>query len=768
MVAEIRPGSLPRDRLIRTAWAVGALVLLYAVWQATHWPAGARTLVGNLFFFPVDAAAVVACWAAGTRCAEMPALRAGWRLLAIGLGFNFAGDVLQTIYEAAGSSAYPSAADVAYLLFYPAMLAGLLRFPAGIQGLAERVRLALDLAIVAVGGAAVVIYVLLGPTVLQSGPDPLATSISIAYPVGDIVLLLGLGYVLMRRRTASTAVPLVLIAGALLFYVAGDLVYGYITLHSTYEGGDPVDSLYMVAIALFTLGAQSHQLDDADAMPEARGVRVSWGPYLAIGVAWALLLYNQRNDALLPDGTLVISAVLLAVLVSVRQVLAQRDLIATQGRLSHQSLHDGLTGLPNRALVIDRAERMLARARRQGVPVAALFVDIDAFKVVNDSCGNAGGDELLQVVAARLRGLVREEDTVGRLGADEFVVLLENFQLDAGPELVAERICEVLAQPIELERRPGRPLSITASVGIALGQGTADDLLRDAEYAVTEAKATGKNRWTRFESAMQSAAKDRVELEMDLKDALDDDQLFLVYQPTFDLRTETMIGVEALIRWSHPERGLVPPSVFIGPAEHSGLIVPIGAWVLRTACAETERWHRAGHALRIAVNVSARQLDDDRFVDEVACTLAVTGLDPGALTLEITETTLMSDPDAAARRVGELKALGVRIAVDDFGTGYSSLAYLRQFPVDELKIDRSFVSGIGSSEESAALIHTLVQLGKTLGLETLGEGIEEPAQLRLLQREECDHGQGFLFARPMGPEAIDLLLEDYSATTSAP
>jgi diguanylate cyclase (GGDEF)-like protein len=768
-VAEIRPGSLPRDRLIATAWALGALLVLYGLWQGLHWPAGARTLVGNLFFFPVDIAAVIASWAAGTRCAEHPALRSGWRLLAAGLALNFGGDLLQTIYQAAGSSAYPSAADVSYLLFYPVMLAGLLRFPTGMQGLADRLRLALDLAIVAVGGAAVVVYVLLGPTLMQGGASPLATSISIAYPVGDIVLLVGLGYVLLRRRLSSSAVPLILIAGALLFYVAGDLVYGYITLHSTYEGGDPVDALYMAAIALFTVGAQSHQLADSDAAPAPRVVRASWGPYLAVGVAFGLLLFNQRHDRLLPDGTLLISAVLLAGLVSVRQWLAQRDLIATQGRLSHQSLHDGLTGLPNRALVIDRAELMLARARRRGMPVAVLHVDVDTFQHVNETCGNAGGDEVLQVVAARLTGIVREEDTVGRLGADEFVVLLENLQLDAGPELVAERICEVLAQPVELERRPGRPVSITASVGIAIGQDSADDLLRGAGLALSEAKAAGKNRWRRFESAMQSAAKRRVELEMDLKDALEADQLFLLYQPTFDLRTETMVGVEALVRWSHPERGIVPPGDFIGLAEASGLIVPIGAWVLQTACRQTQRWHEAGRPLRIAVNVSARQLDDDRLVDEVAATLAQTGLDPAALTLEITETTLMSDPDAAARRVGALKELGVRIAIDDFGTGYSSLAYLRQFPVDELKIDRSFVSGIGGSDESAALIHTLVQLGKTLGLETLGEGIEEPAQLRLLQREECDHGQGFLFARPMSPEALEILFaDDYSATTSAP
>jgi EAL domain-containing protein (putative c-di-GMP-specific phosphodiesterase class I) len=340
------------------------------------------------------------------------------------------------------------------------------------------------------------------------------------------------------------------------------------------------------------------------------------------------------------------------------------------------------------------------------------------------------------------------------------VVLLDTFALDAGPELVAERICEVLAQPVELEDAAGPTLSVTASVGIAFGQQAAsDELLRDADFALYEAKRAGKNGRAVFESRMQTAARDRLELEMDLKSALDEGQLFLLYQPTFDLENERMIGVEALIRWRHPVRGILQPDSFIPLAEEIGLILPIGRWVLRTACRQAADWHRRGRAIAVSVNVSARQLDNRRLVQEVAETLAQTGLDAAALTLEITETALMRDSESAARRLRELKAIGVRIAVDDFGTGYSSLAYLRQFPVDAVKIDRSFISGIAGSSDSRALIHTLVQLGKTLGLETLGEGIEDRVQLRQLQRERCDTGQGFLFARPLEPEAIDQLLQ---------
>ncbi len=754
-----RPASA---RWASMAYAMGALLLLYAGWQLSGWSFGDRTLVGDAFFYPVGLAAIAAAVGASRRCRADPRVRSGWMLLALASAAYLAGDVAQTAYELTGSKPYPSVADALYLLFYPLVLCGLLRFPVGRRSIAERARLGLDLAVVAIGGFVVVMYVVLGPTVVQSGSDPLQTAFSIAYPVGDMVLLVGLGSVLLRRPAASSVRALQFIAAGLLFYVAADLIYGYITLHSTYQGGDPVDSLWMIAIALFAVAgaAQAAPEPVTEMAGERERRRASWAPFIAVAVGFGLLLLNQRNDRVFPDASLVIAAVVMAVLVSIRQFLAQRDLLDTQGQLSYQSLHDTLTGLPNRALVIDRAAQMLARARRAPSPVAALYVDIDGFKQVNDSLGHAAGDELLRVVAARLSEVIRGADTVGRLGGDEFVVLLEDYALDAGPEMVAERICDVIAQPVQLEHTDRRTLNITVSIGIAIGQrGSADELLRDADFALYEAKAAGKNRWLVFESKMQTVVRDRLELEMDLREALERDQFFLLYQPTFDLQTETITGVEALLRWHHPARGVILPDTFITLAEETGLIVSIGSWVLRTACRQAVHWQRLGRSLSMAVNVSARQLDQAHLVEEVADTLASTGLEPAALTLEITETTLMRDSDAAARRLRELKALGVHIAIDDFGTGYSSLAYLRQFPVDALKIDRSFISGIAESHESKALIHTLVQLGKTLGLETLGEGIEQEAQLRQLQREQCDSGQGFLFARPLDPTAVDELLE---------
>jgi diguanylate cyclase (GGDEF)-like protein len=478
---------------------------------------------------------------------------------------------------------------------------------------------------------------------------------------------------------------------------------------------------------------------------------------------------NAQGLLVLLAGTIV--SLLLCALVIVLMRSRERALGMVEektGQLRHQALHDALTGLPNRVLALDRAEQMLARARRQNIPVAALYVDIDGFKQVNDTFGHAAGDELLQIVATRLAGVVREGDTAARLSGDEFVVLVEGSALDAGAELVAERLLEVLRQPydIEMNGELGRQLSITPSIGVASGlRGDAVELLRDADLALYEAKAAGRNCYVLFKSGMQTAAQDKLTLEMELAEALKDEQLFLLYQPTFDLQSESVIGVEALIRWRHPTRDVIPPVEFIPIAEESGLIVPIGRWVLQEACRQAATWHEQGHRIGMSVNVSGRQLDYDKLIDDVRLALEHSGLDPNALTLEITETTLMRDAEATARRLQELKQLGVRIAIDDFGTGYSSLAYLRQFPVDALKIDRSFIGGIAASKEAAALIRTLVQLGKTLQIETLAEGIEDQVQLETLQREHCDHGQGFLFSRPLEVSAVEAFLQSSSTST---
>jgi len=432
-------------------------------------------------------------------------------------------------------------------------------------------------------------------------------------------------------------------------------------------------------------------------------------------------------------------------------------------QLAFLATHDALTGLPNRTLILDRVEQMLARSRRSQAPVAALFIDLDNFKAINDTLGHGVGDELLRAVAARLDGVVRAADALGRLGGDEFVVISEDLSIAAGPELIAERLLDALDQPFKLGAGNETRVTVTASIGIAVSEKAEPaDLLRDADIAMYRAKWDGKNRYVVFETSMQDKVQNHMELEMDLREALENEEFFLAYQPTLNLSNMTPTGVEALIRWEHPVRGIVQPDDFIPLLEETGLIVEVGKWVLDEACAQVAAWRQASYPIGIAVNVSGRQLDTDQLIGDIEGALSHSGLDPGALTIEITETTLMRNVEATARRLTAVKALGVRIAIDDFGTGYSSLAHLQRFPVDALKIDRSFILGLQNNQEGETLIHTLVQLGKSLSIETFAEGIEQQQELSLLQDEDCDSGQGFLFARPLDVQATEEFLRDWA------
>jgi diguanylate cyclase (GGDEF)-like protein len=446
--------------------------------------------------------------------------------------------------------------------------------------------------------------------------------------------------------------------------------------------------------------------------------------------------------------------------------VAHEELTRRQEELSFLATHDALTGLPNRTLIRDRIEQMLVRAQVSQTPVAALFIDIDNFKGINDSLGHSVGNQLLQAVAARLDGVVRGADTLGRLGGDEFVVVAEGMTLGAGPELIAERLLDALKEPFALDGADTQ-VFVKASIGIATDhRASADELLRDADIAMYRAKWDGKNRYVVFESGMEEDVQSRMELEMDLQQALRNDEFFLVYQPTVDLAEMRPTGLECLIRWRSPSRGVVQPDDFIPLLEETGTIAAVGAWVLEEACRQGAAWHAAGHRVGIAVNVSARQLDDDALLGHVERALADSGFEPTALTIEITETTLMRNTEETAIRLLAIKQLGVRIAIDDFGTGYSSLAHLQRFPVDALKIDRSFISRLNEGREGEILLRSLVQLGKALAIETLAEGIERTEELSLVREERCDSGQGFLFARPLDVDAVATFLEEWDTVAS--
>jgi len=439
--------------------------------------------------------------------------------------------------------------------------------------------------------------------------------------------------------------------------------------------------------------------------------------------------------------------------------------IATN-RLAQQATHDTLTGLPNRALVLDRLAQALARGRRNGRLLAVLFIDLDRFKPINDSLGHHTGDEVLGVIADRLTLLLRGADTVARLAGDEFVVICEGLATPAAAVATAERVVADLSRPIMTgSGSSAREVTVGASVGVAYADGATDlapeDLVRDADVAMYRAKQRGRGCVEVFDDALRVAVEQRLQTQDDLRHAIDGGQIRTYYQPIVDGATAAVLGFEALARWQHPARGLVGPHEFIAVAEESGLIVPLGAEILAQACAQTARWRadRPGlAALRISVNVASGQLAHRSFVPTVAAVLADTGLEPHALSLEITETTIMADTEAAAETLRAIRALGVHLAIDDFGTGYSSLTYLRRFPVETLKIDRSFVAGIGRDREDEAIVDMILSLARALGLRVVAEGVETVGQRDRLRSLGCDLMQGFYFGRPMPAEQADAYL----------
>ncbi|XVU22935.1 putative bifunctional diguanylate cyclase/phosphodiesterase [Actinoplanes sp. CA-054009] len=666
--------------------------------------------------------------------------RLGWRLLAAGslswgLG-NFYWSWNELVVHA--EVLFPSPADIGYLLFPLLATAGLWLI-AGWTSIGSRLTVLLDGLIV--GCALFVVgWSLTVREVWETGADSvLAFAVSMAYPVCDIVLATVAVLLAARTRRDSRGVGLLLLLG-LAGMTVSDVLFALDTSAGTYTTGQDSDAGWFVA---FAACAAAGRLATKWPMKfDHTGVPARWQtalPYVPFGLA-ALVVAGQTLAGVRVDAPEAVPLMLGLLLVLLRQLSTLMHNSTLTRRLRHQAYHDPLTGLGNRALFLEKLEGALAA----GQPVAIAYLDLDDFKMINDSLGHDAGDVVLRAVGERLRACFAEPDTIARFGGDEFAVL--TFRVHDLPGQ-AERLLGLLHEPVEVGARTVR---LGASVGLALSDGTAgsDDLRKNVDLAMYAAKAQGKNAYAMFEPSMRQGFDQEVMWRADLRQALADRDLHVAFQPIVALGSHRVAGVEALARWRHPRLGPVTPDVFVPVAERAGLIGELGLLVLRRACAEFASWPGSRTAY-LSVNVSPSQMLDASFPSKVIATLSEAGLRPGQLVLEVTENALADESEVigALRR---LREFGIRIAIDDFGTGYASLRYLHRFPADIVKIDRTYVQDIARDPAAVHILGTLWQLFGALGLTAVAEGIEDPAQAAMLAELGCQVGQGFLYGRP-GP-----------------
>ena len=702
---------------------------------------------------------------------------------------------------------FPSIADGFYLAYYPAFLVGVILLTSRPARPSERFTNALDLATILAVALLGFWNFLIGPMLqLNAGTPFLEQAILLAYPVGDLVLL---GALLLIIYDESREIDLVMVsclAGGLALAIVADCVFSYQALQDTYVSGSLLDLVWVAANLLIGLAGASQWAGRRYTRPVGAqpanptggrqagsafrgriGTFRMYIPYVWLLGALVLLIASGLTPLPMSSFSLSLGVAVIMVLVLVRQLVtlfenkrlnirlrAQAEKLKgtnldlsteiiererVQQRLSHDTLHDGMTGLANRVLFLDRLGQAMERFKRNhDRSFAVLFMDLDQFKVVNDSLGHPYGDQLLISVAKRLKESVRSTDTIARFGGDEFAVLSE----DSGDGNAAR----VLAERIQAAMRPAFNLKdgevyITASIGIAantIEYDRAEDLLRDADLAMYQAKALGAGRSEMFVLEMRDQPLSRLETEQGLRRALERGEFQLHYQPIKSLTSDKVVGFEALLRWRHPTKGLLPPGEFLPAAEASGLILLIGDWVLHEACRQLRAWRdRFPHlqGVSVSVNLSDRQFSQADLAEKVARALSASGLAGPALRLEITERVLVGNSPVASRIIKELHDLGVQLQIDDFGTGFSALSFMQQFPLDALKIDRTFISQMLTGRKGLGLVRAIISMAHDLGMHAIAEGIETGEQLKQLKDLSCGFGQGFLLSVPMDAESIE-------------
>ena len=700
----------------------------------------AQTVVNGVLGY-----AGVAAILAGVRY-HRPARRLPWYLFAAGLFATVTGDLIYDAYLLVGNTEVPlpSGADVLYLTLYPLFIGGAI----ATQRARWDLTAILDSLIVA-GGCGLFVWIEVVAPQLAEGPVDAGVLVAIAYPILDVILLGAVvGMLLVQARTVSH----ILVAASLVLMLLADTVFTGLAVSGTYDSGDPLDIIWMASYVLWIPAALHPSMRRLGVPSLSERARVSWMrlvvltlAVLAIPAAFALPHADTSDTS---DTILICAAALLLLLVMGRLALQIR-------RQEASARTDPLTGLPNRAALLD-----VMQAALDGIDphrgLALLFLDLDEFKVVNDSLGHAVGDSLLVAAGKRLRESVRHCDTVARLGGDEFVVLCPDVASEEAREL-ADRVVNAFNMLFTL---PGSG-EVAASISIGLVHTNDShvsplDLLQNADGAMYRAKAQGRAQVQAFTAEIRTHAERRLDLQRALRQALSRGELDLQFQPQVDLVTGTVVGMETLPAWERPGQGPVTPARFLSIAEESGLIVPIGAWMIRQAAEQLSRWDAelGRPAPRIAVNVSPRQFGPGGLADTLRRAADSAGVDPGRFVVEITENSLWTEEEPILRDLNRLKRLGATISIDEFGTGFSSLAHLRRLPVDELKIDRSFLRGLADSRQDREIVTAIIQMGRALGLRTVADGVDTDEQMGALLELGCGVGQGFLFAGPAPAEEM--------------